>query len=77
MATKEGIDAAMKGGCGFPWGPSPCSTWSAWTPRLAILDALYDEYRDPNYAAVPLLRRMVTSGQLGRKTNKGFYDYGR
>ena len=44
---------------------------------LAILDALYEEYRDPNYAAVPLLRRLVTSGQLGRKTKKGFYDYNR
>jgi 3-hydroxybutyryl-CoA dehydrogenase len=69
VATKEDIDAAMKGGCGFPWAPSPCSTWSAWTP-LAILDALYDEFRDPNYAAVPLLRRMVTAEQLGRKSGR-------
>ena len=44
---------------------------------VAILDALYDEFRDPNYAAVPLLRRLVSSGQLGRKTKKGFYDYQR
>ena len=44
---------------------------------LAILDALYDEHRDPNYAAVPLLRRMVTAELLGRKSGKGFYDYGR
>ena len=42
---------------------------------LAILDALYDEFRDPNYAPVPLLRRMVTAGQLGRKSGRGFYDY--
>ena len=42
---------------------------------LSILDALYDEFRDPNYAAVPLLRRMVVADQLGRKTGKGFYDY--
>ena len=44
---------------------------------LAILDALYTEFRDPNYAAVPLLRRMVAAGQLGRKTKLGFYDYAR
>jgi 3-hydroxybutyryl-CoA dehydrogenase len=44
---------------------------------VAILDALYDEFRDQNYASVPLLRRMVTSGQLGRKTKRGFYDYDR
>ena len=42
---------------------------------LSILDALYDEFRDPNYAAMPTLRRMVAAGQLGRKSKKGFYDY--
>ena len=42
---------------------------------LAILDALYEEFKDPNYAAVPLLRRMVVAGQLGRKTKLGFYNY--
>ena len=41
----------------------------------SILDALYDEYRDPNYAAVPLLRRMVTAELLGRKSGRGFLDY--
>jgi 3-hydroxybutyryl-CoA dehydrogenase len=42
---------------------------------LAILDALYDEFRDPNYAAMPTLRRMVAANQLGRKTKHGFYEY--
>ena len=42
---------------------------------LAILDALYDEFRDPNYAAVPLLRRMVSAELLGRKSGQGFLDY--
>jgi 3-hydroxybutyryl-CoA dehydrogenase len=77
VASKEGIDAAMKGGCGFPMGPFALLDLVGLDTSLAILDALYDEYRDPNYAAVPLLRRMVTSGQLGRKTKKGFYGYGR
>ncbi len=77
VATKEGIDAAMKGGCGFPMGPFALLDLVGLDTSVAILDALYDEYRDPNYAAVPLLRRLVTSGQLGRKTKKGFYDYGR
>ena len=76
VASKEGIDAAMKGGCGFPMGPFALLDLVGLDTSLAILDALYDEYRDPNYAAVPLLRRLVTSGQLGRKTKKGFYDYG-
>jgi 3-hydroxybutyryl-CoA dehydrogenase len=77
VATREGIDAAMKGGCGFPMGPFALLDLVGLDTSVAILDALYDEYRDPNYAAVPLLRRLVTSGQLGRKTKKGFYDYGR
>jgi len=76
VATKEGIDAAMKGGCGFPMGPFALLDLVGLDTSLAILDALYDEYRDPNYAAVPLLRRLVTSGQLGRKSRKGFYEYG-
>jgi 3-hydroxybutyryl-CoA dehydrogenase len=42
---------------------------------LAILDALYEEFRDPNYAAAPALRRMVAAGHLGRKSGRGFYDY--
>jgi 3-hydroxybutyryl-CoA dehydrogenase len=77
VATKEGIDAAMKGGCGFPMGPFALLDLVGLDTSVAILDALYEEFRDPNYATVPLLRRMVTSGQLGRKTSRGFYDYTR
>ena len=77
VASKEGIDAAMKGGCGFPMGPFALLDLVGLDTSVAILDALYDEFRDPNYATVPLLRRMVTSGQLGRKTGRGFYDYKR
>ena len=77
VASKEGIDAAMKGGCGFPMGPFALLDLVGLDTSVAILDALYEEFRDPNYATVPLLRRMVTSGQLGRKTRRGFYDYNR
>jgi 3-hydroxybutyryl-CoA dehydrogenase len=75
VATKEGIDAAMKGGCGFPMGPFALLDLVGLDTSLAILDALYDEIRDPNYAAVPLLRRMVAAETLGRKSGRGFYDY--
>ena len=75
VATKEGIDAAMKGGCGFPMGPFALLDLVGLDTSLAILDALYAEFRDPNYAAVPLLRRMVVAEQLGRKSGQGFYDY--
>jgi 3-hydroxybutyryl-CoA dehydrogenase len=74
-ASRDAIDTAMKGGCGFPMGPFALLDLVGLDTSLAILDALYDEFRDPNYAAVPLLRRMVTAGQLGRKSGKGFYDY--
>lgn len=75
IATKEGIDSAMRGGCGFPMGPFALLDLVGLDTSLAILEALYLEYRDPNYAPAPLLRRMVTAEQLGRKTGHGFYDY--
>jgi 3-hydroxybutyryl-CoA dehydrogenase len=75
VATMEGIDTAMKGGCGFPMGPFALLDLVGLDTSLAILDALYDEYRDPNYAAVPLLRRMVAAELYGRKSGRGFYDY--
>jgi 3-hydroxybutyryl-CoA dehydrogenase len=74
-ASRDDIDAAMKGGCNFPMGPLELLDLVGLDTSLSILDALYDEFRDPNYAAEPLLRRMVTAGQLGRKTGQGFYDY--
>ena len=74
-ASRDDIDAAMKGGCGFPMGPFALLDLVGLDTSLAILDALYEEFRDPNYAAVPLLRRMVAAGRLGRKSGSGFYDY--
>ncbi|MGI8664075.1 MAG: 3-hydroxyacyl-CoA dehydrogenase family protein [Acidimicrobiales bacterium] len=76
-ASRDDIDAAMKGGCNFPMGPLALLDLVGLDTSLAILDALYDEFRDPNYAAMPLLRRMVSAGQLGRKSSLGFYDYKR
>jgi 3-hydroxybutyryl-CoA dehydrogenase len=75
VASRDDIDTAMKGGCNFPMGPLALLDLVGLDTSLAIIDALYDEFRDPNYAAVPLLRRMVAAEQLGRKTGKGFYDY--
>jgi 3-hydroxybutyryl-CoA dehydrogenase len=76
-ASRDDIDAAMKGGCNFPMGPLALLDLVGLDTSLAILDALYAEFRDPNYAAVPTLRRMVTAGHLGRKSGRGFYDYSR
>lgn len=74
-ASMESIDTAMKGGCNFPMGPFALLDLVGLDTSLAILDALYDEFRDPNYAAVPTLRRMVAAGRLGRKAKRGFYSY--
>lgn len=77
VASMEDIDAAMKGGCGFPMGPFAVLDLVGLDTSLAILDALYEEHRDPNYAAMPRLRRMVAAERLGRKTGEGFYTYQR
>lgn len=75
VASKEDIDEAMKSGTGHPMGPFALLDLVGLDTSLSILDALYEEFKDPNYAAVPLLRRMVAAEQLGRKTGRGFYDY--
>jgi 3-hydroxybutyryl-CoA dehydrogenase len=75
VASMEDIDAAMRGGCGFPMGPFQLLDLVGLDTSVAILNALYQERRDPACAASPLLRRMVMAQRLGRKTGKGFYDY--
>jgi 3-hydroxybutyryl-CoA dehydrogenase len=74
-ASMADIDTAMQGGCNFPMGPFALLDLVGLDTSLAILDALYAEFRDANYAAVPTLRRMVAAGHLGRKTKQGFYTY--
>jgi len=74
-ASRDDIDTAMKGGCNFPMGPLALLDLVGLDTSLSILDALYEEFRDPNYAPVPLLRRMVAAGKLGRKSGEGFYTY--
>jgi 3-hydroxybutyryl-CoA dehydrogenase len=74
-ASRDDIDVAMRGGCNFPMGPLALLDLVGLDTSVAILDALYAEYRDPNYAPVPTLRRMVAAGQLGRKSGHGFYQY--
>jgi 3-hydroxybutyryl-CoA dehydrogenase len=77
VASRDDIDTAMKGGCNFPMGPLELLDLVGLDTSLAILDALYAEFRDPNFAPAPLLRRMVAAQRLGRKSGGGFYDYQR
>jgi 3-hydroxybutyryl-CoA dehydrogenase len=77
VASRDDIDIAMKGGCNFPMGPLELLDLVGLDTSVAILDALYAEFHDPNFAPAPLLRRMVAAERLGRKSGAGFYDYQR
>jgi 3-hydroxybutyryl-CoA dehydrogenase len=77
VASMEGIDVAMTGGCGFPMGPFALLDLVGLDTSLAILEALHAERGDPSVAPAPILRRLVTAGRLGRKSGHGFYDYRR
>ena len=76
LATREDIDTAIQLGLNHPMGPLTLLDFVGLDTTLFIADAMFEEYKDPRYAAPPLLRRMVLAGQLGRKSGKGFYSYG-
>jgi 3-hydroxybutyryl-CoA dehydrogenase len=73
--TKEDIDTGIKLGLNHPMGPLTLGDFVGLDTALFVADAMYAEFRDPRYAAPPLLRRMVMAGRLGRKTGAGFYEY--
>lgn len=75
IASKEDIDAAMCGGCGFPMGPLALLDLIGLDTSMAILTALDAERLDASSTPAPLLKRMVTARHLGRKSGRGFYDY--
>ena len=77
VASTRDIDLGMKLGCGHPMGPLTLLDLIGLDTALRVGEIMYDEFREPQYAAPPLLRRMVSAGLLGRKSGRGFYDYGR
>ncbi len=74
-ATKEDIDTGVKLGLNHPMGPLTLGDFVGLDTTLFVADAIYEELKDPRYAAPTLLRRMVMAGQLGRKSGAGFYKY--
>ena len=75
VATKEDIDTAYKLGFHHPMGPFELVDLVGIDTTVAILDVLWDGFRDSRYRACPLLRTMVAAKKLGRKTGEGFYSY--
>jgi 3-hydroxybutyryl-CoA dehydrogenase len=76
FATAESIDEGMKLGCGHPMGPLTLSDFIGLDVLYSVCDSLYEEFKQPEYAPPPLLKRMVASGRIGRKSGRGFYEYG-
>jgi 3-hydroxybutyryl-CoA dehydrogenase len=75
FATREAIDEGMKLGCGHPMGPLTLCDFIGIDVLYAVCDSLYEEFKRPEYAPPPLLKRMVAAGRHGRKTGRGFYEY--
>ena len=74
-ASAEDIDLGMVEGCAHPMGPLRLADLIGHDTTSAVAESLYTEFKEPLYAAPPLLSRMVDAGLLGRKAGRGFYDY--
>jgi 3-hydroxybutyryl-CoA dehydrogenase len=75
VGTIEEIDAGMKLGCGHPMGPFTLLDFVGLDTTYYIAGIMFEEFKEPRFAAPPLLKRMVLAGWHGRKTGRGFYDY--
>jgi len=75
VGTREDIDTVMKLGMNHPMGPLALADLIGLDTCLAIMETLYDGFKDSKYRPCPLLRKYVEVGWLGRKTGKGFYEY--
>jgi len=75
FATREDIDEGMRLGCGHPMGPLTLCDFIGLDVLYAVCDSLYEEFKRPEYAPPPMLKRMVVAGHHGRKSGRGFYEY--
>jgi 3-hydroxybutyryl-CoA dehydrogenase len=75
VGRKEDIDTVMKLGMNHPMGPLELADLIGLDTCLAIMETLYDGFKDSKYRPCPLLRKYVEAGWLGRKTGRGFYEY--
>jgi 3-hydroxybutyryl-CoA dehydrogenase len=77
VATPQAVDTVMKLGMNHPLGPLALADLIGLDVCLAILEVMHRDLGDDKYRPCPLLRKMVAAGRLGKKTGRGFYDYGR
>jgi 3-hydroxybutyryl-CoA dehydrogenase len=75
LGTVEDIDKGMKLGTGYPMGPFTLLDYVGLDTTYYIANIFFEEYREPQYAPPPLLKRMVLAGRLGKKSGHGFYKY--
>ena len=76
VATAEDVDTAMVAGANHPMGPLALTDLIGLDTTAAVAVSMYEEFKEPLYAAPPLLLRMVEAGLLGRKSGQGFFSYG-
>lgn len=75
VASRDDIDTVMRLGMNHPMGPLQLADFIGLDVCLAIMDVLYEGYKDSKYRPCPLLRKLVQAGYLGRKSGRGFYEY--
>ena len=76
VGSAEDIDKGMELGCGHPMGPLKLLDFVGLDTTYYIAQIMFDEYREKRFAPPPLLKRMVLAGRMGRKSGRGFYEYG-
>ena len=76
VGTPEDVDRGMELGCGHPMGPLKLLDFVGLDTTYAIAEIMFAEYREKRFAPPPLLKRMVLAGRYGRKSGRGFYEYG-
>src|SRR6476646_9030535 len=76
VGSKEDIDKGMELGCGHPMGPLKLLDFVGLDTTYAIAEIMWAEYREKRFAPPPLLKRMVLAGRYGKKSGRGFYEYG-
>jgi len=77
VGSVEDIDKGMQLGCGYPMGPFTLLDFVGLDTTYYIANIMFDEYHEKRFASPPLLKQMVQAGRLGKKSGRGFYEYGK